>query len=76
MDSSGCGSKTIVPSAVRFLGAAGPREEDLDGGYGEGSDVADVRAGVFLRPRGSFRFEASSRMVPIQVSHDQTKNKR
>jgi hypothetical protein len=53
------------PSEV-FLGTgATEREDDRLGGYGEGIEEADVRAGWFRRPSGSFRFDASRRTVPV-----------
>lgn len=69
MDSSGCGSSTIWPSGVRFTWGAGAREDDLDRGY-VGKEEEDVRAGCCLRPRGSFRSAARSRIVPeFQIKH-------
>lgn len=45
----------ILPSGVRFFSL---REEATllrEGGYGDGSEDEEVLAGVFRRPRGSFR---------------------
>jgi hypothetical protein len=67
MELSGCGSNMIRPSAVRFFSEAadfgaddrlpevGPAEVALriDGGYGDGREDADVRAGACLIPKGS-----------------------
>jgi hypothetical protein len=51
-ESSGCGSKTMAPSFVNFLPRLGLRRYDA---IVEGIEEAEVLAGAFLRPRGSFR---------------------
>lgn len=58
------------PSGVFLATGAAERDDDLLGGYGEGRDEADVRAGWLRRPRGSFRSEAKRRMVPSQGMSD------
>lgn len=57
----------MSPSGVLLATGATEREDDLLGRYGEGSDEADVRAGWFRKPKGSFRSEASRRIVPFQT---------
>ena len=58
MESSGCGSRMILPSFVRFFSGTTDLMECLDtllseGGYGEGKEEAEVRALACWRPRGS-----------------------
>ncbi len=69
-ESSGCGSSTTLPSAVRFTSGTAwllrASDEEREGGYGEGRDDADVRAGAFLNPSGSLYSDTfdSSRIDP------------
>lgn len=51
------------PSGVLFCGTT-ERDEERDGGYGDGREEAEVRAGWCRRPNGSFRFDANNKTVP------------
>lgn len=55
----------MAPSDVRFFCGAGAREDDREGGYGDGKDDADVLAGCCRRPSGSFRLEERRSTVPV-----------
>lgn len=74
-ESSGCGSRMIFPLAVFFFASieyaeSGPARP---GGYGEGNEDADVRAGALRRPSGSFRLlgPGMRRIVPDMRGLDQ-----
>lgn len=67
-ESSGWGSRMIFPLAVFFFPSIEKAASGLarPGGYGEGNEDADVRAGAFRRPSGSFRLLGPdmSKIVP------------
>lgn len=58
----------IFPLAVFFFPSIEYTESDLarPGGYGEGKEDADIRAGAFRRPSGSLRLLGPdmSKIVP------------
>jgi hypothetical protein len=45
IESSGCGSRTIWPSAVFFFDRVETRDDERDPERGEGNDEAEVRWG-------------------------------
>lgn len=66
-ESSGCGSSTIVPSAVRFFWGVGGALRREDEREPLGKEEVESRSGWCFMPRGSFLLEERRRMVPIPL---------
>lgn len=81
IESSGCGSSIIFPSAVFFFSSTDCSDRRLDiggfaleewepGGKGEGREETDVLEGALRIPRGSLRLVSDIRRIePRQSMH-------